>query len=121
MISLIVWSKDRACQLDLLLRSIKRNIPNTFDVNVIYKASSSEYQDAYNQCLNIHNGASFFGEHDEWNLEKLTRKLISEANENVCLSTDDTVFYKESPLVGQALEEKLTDKAIFSLRLGFNT
>ncbi len=47
-IALVIFSKDRACQLDLLLRTIKKHFriaPG--DVDIIYHTSSQEYEKGY--------------------------------------------------------------------------
>ena len=47
MIDTIIFTKDRACQLDLLLQSIVKNGNNLFNINILYEASSQEYKDGY--------------------------------------------------------------------------
>lgn len=46
-IKLLIFSKDRAAQLDLLLRSIQLNAPNLFEIDVLYDFSSHEYYKGY--------------------------------------------------------------------------
>jgi len=47
MINAIIFSKDKACQLELLLRSIRRNTSNLFDIKVIYEASNGVFNQGY--------------------------------------------------------------------------
>ena len=47
MINAIIFSKDKACQLELLLKSIRRNTSNLFDIKVIYEASNSVFNQGY--------------------------------------------------------------------------
>ncbi len=123
MITAVVFSRNRACQLELLLHSIRQNIPNVFDIHIIYKADEHKYQEAYTQLVNHYTECHFYGERHDWNLERYTRQIINETtNKHMAFFTDDTVVYMLAPLVGQQfLTRVLKDRAVFSLRLGYNT
>ena len=47
MINLIIFSKDRACQLDSLLRSIKDNLEIEHNISVLFDYSNDEYKKGY--------------------------------------------------------------------------
>jgi len=47
MIDCLIFSKDRACQLELLLHSIGDNFKELGIVSIIYKASNNKYSGAY--------------------------------------------------------------------------
>ena len=47
MINAIIFSKDKACQLELLLKSIRRNTSNLFDIKVIYETSNGVFKQGY--------------------------------------------------------------------------
>ena len=47
MISALILSKDRPCQLHLLLESIQRNTSNLFDITVVYEADGEEMEKGY--------------------------------------------------------------------------
>ena len=123
MITAIVWSHNRAMNCHLLLESIRKNIPGVFETHVIYKADKPEYQSAYNDAVNHFVNDHFYGQSEHWNLERYTRKIIEETkNKEVAFFTDSTAIYKLSPLVGHEFLTKVrTDRAVFSLRLGYNT
>lgn len=122
MITAIIWSKNRACQLHLLIESIRENIPHVFDIKVVYKATSPEFQSGYNKVVNSFVNDSLFHESEKFNMERLTRQILEEANDKVAFFTDDTVIFKKSPLIGQDFMDKVKiDNAVFSLRLGLNT
>lgn len=118
MINLIIWSKDRACQLDLLLRSIELNA-NVFDVKVIYKASDLKYKEAYTKLFKEHTNVlsipekDFMG--DTVNAVVPTSKLVSE---HTAFSTDDMVFHSKCPNVFPLPSQ---ENEVFSFRLGYNT
>ena len=49
MINAIILSKDRACQLELLIRSISRKCKNLFNIKVIYEHSNYSFELGYNK------------------------------------------------------------------------
>jgi hypothetical protein len=117
--SLIIRSKDRACQLDLLLRSIKQNAENTFDeIHVIYLASHDSYKAGYDKIHQDHLSTQInLWEQGNTTFEDWVRHALTNfCKEEVAFSTDDNVVYnkvKEIPPVNYG--------ETFSLRLGYNT
>lgn len=110
--TLLIWSKDRAGQLDLLLQSIEKFCPQ-FNVHILYKASNQNYNEGYKKL------ESYFPEchyHPEFNFRKQTLDILG-LNKYVCISTDDTVLTRPFSLK----EEHIANVDIFSLRLGWNT
>jgi hypothetical protein len=91
----LVFSKDRACQLDLLLRSIRRYAPNLYrSVTVLATYSDDDYRRAYGRCKGEHGWASFWLEIDfEWDV----RRWLDKAGELVSFLVDDDVFYRDAP------------------------
>jgi|WetSurMetagenome_2_1015567.scaffolds.fasta_scaffold00150_32 hypothetical protein len=50
-LSIVVFSKDRACQLDSLLRSLRDHLRcGGFSVSVLYKPSGAEFEKGYARC-----------------------------------------------------------------------
>ena len=118
MIDLIIWSKDRAAQLDLLLRSLEEFMPNTFNVNVVFTYSDEKYRMAYNNVLSTSPVA--FHMKDETNFRKDTMLNIENKlsnNDLVAFATDDTVLIRPA----EFKTEYMDNVSVFSLRLGFNT
>jgi len=116
MINLLIWSKDRACQLDLLLRSLPHNL---FNVYTLYKSSSSEYQLGYDKLIKLYPEYFFTKESD---FELQTRFIIKCSGKYICLSTDDTVFYDCPKISASGIEAAMSDDVItFSFRYGKNT
>ena len=112
--SLLVWSKDRAPQLDLLLSSIDRFcVIEQFNISVLYQYSSIDFYNGYIRCAELHPTVNFI---QETNFCEQTKELL-----NVCeysaVSTDDTVVFRPFFLNRQHMQ----NVDIFSLRLGFNT
>lgn len=63
MLQIIIFSKDRAMQLDALLRSIYYNVIMIRNIVVIYTSSSKEYSDGYKLCKERHPDISWYPEH----------------------------------------------------------
>lgn len=125
MVRLIVWSKDRACQLQLLLESIKEYADGLFKTHIIWTASDIQYRRGYHRlmqwCAKHMPSAYFIAEKDfrEDTLKVMRDNPIG----HVAFSTDDTVLFKPFPINGAPLLDflPLNGGEVFSLRLGFNT
>ena len=119
MLNFLVFSKDRACQLDLLLRSIDKFYVEdklNYFISILYTSSSESHEDAYTLCKNNfikHSNISFI---KEQNFSFDTNLILSYQASNVCLLTDDTVFFRPF-----SLPFSLKDNETFSWRLGYNT
>jgi hypothetical protein len=129
MISVIVFSKDRALQLDLLLQSIKKNCDFVSDIKVIYKTSSEAHEKSYKQLKFEHRAeATFVDQASDCSRESIFycayEACCLAQSKYICFLTDDDIVY-------QNIEEKDINDALFlfkdsafscfSLRLGFNT
>ncbi len=118
MIHLIVWSKNRAAQLHLLLESIEKNMPDSFITSVIY-THTPEFESGYDRLMSEFDD-SRFGFFREVDFHNQTMSLVSDQGfDNVAFSTDDTVVYRDHG----KFDEGLMDNSIctFSLRYGLNT
>lgn len=111
---LVIWSKDRACQLHLLLESMERLCSSKFDIEVIYKASNESFNDAYQKVNSIFGKVTFT---KEGAFHKDTVAALNTDHQNIAFSTDDTVCFRTFSLHGLSLNEG----DVFSLRLGLNT
>ncbi len=115
-IKLLIWSKDRACQLHLLLEGIQKHLPY-FDISVLYTTSGSmAYQMGYYKLKEKFPSHTYIREH---NFHDDTVRIIQDSPyENICLCTDDTIVFRTpevSPINNLSIGE------VFSFRLGFNT
>lgn len=118
MIAAVVFSRDRAMQLDLLLTSLERNAPGIFRrVYVLYRATNEDHEDGYRTCRLEHPLVKFVP--DGVASFQLTATLLGEADHG-CYFTDDSVLYR--PLPTSIPQDSLRgDVLCFSLRLGRNT
>jgi hypothetical protein len=114
----IVFSRDRACQLDLLLTSLEVNAPDLFDVTVIWMARLENYRRSYEICRKEHPDARFLHEDG---LTYQVRSTVARERGLVTFFTDDDVLYR--PVGNWAIETLGLEEnwICFSLRLGSNT
>lgn len=110
MLNFLIFSKNRACQLDLLLRSIKTYCKSPHSVNILYTLSE-EHKESYDICFSQHQKLNWIREFD---FRSQTLDLFK--MNNLCLLTDDTVFFRNFKFY-DCLQENET----FSYRLGYNT
>jgi hypothetical protein len=115
---LIIFSKNRACQLNLLLDSLVLNAPLLFDkIHVLYK-SENDYILGYEKLKEKYSGINF---HSETNFRKDLFKLIDDEVEATTFMVDDAVVFKQ--IMARKIEiikPVVESNLIFSLRLGKN-
>ena len=120
-INAVIFSKDRAMQLRLLLDSIKTYAKGVFRISVIYAFSSEEFGAGYQKLI-------FETARDEinWVRESCFRRDVLNALENdlqyTCFFTDDDVLFGRvsgSEMIGVLLYDESV--ICFSMRLGKNT
>jgi Glycosyltransferase family 6 len=116
----IVFSRDRAAQLDLLLSSLAQRSARAFDpVTVLWRASAEDFHEAYRRCESDHAEVEFVAE------QSFASDLASllPADGPLVFFCDDSVLFR--PLAGRdpPLErwaEVEAELLCFSLRLGRN-
>lgn len=122
MTEILIFSRDRACQLDALLRSLYANLmpvlPEPPLPMVLWKASDDEYGAAYETCIDAHRKRIDFFEEDDFFADV---DLLLPEHGHVCFFTDDDVLHIPASIrTAEVLLEK-DDVIAFSLRLGANT
>lgn len=110
----IVFSKDRPMQLDACVRSIRRFAPYDGPVFVLYKASTSDFADAY-RIVAAEAPAELVPQSKDFRLDVCD--LIDANEEHTVFHTDDDVFFSPSAAVPLPTDAV----ACFSFRLGRNT
>jgi hypothetical protein len=106
----LVWSKDRACQLDLLLRSAERFMPFIDETVVIYKASNEFYADGYRRLIEKYYSCEWMTICEEFDFHWQILHFIKTAQDRVLGNSDDNVFIRNVPI-------NLPNVANLSLRL----
>tara|TARA_R100000005_G_scaffold96078_2_gene80520 strand:+ start:474 stop:1367 length:894 start_codon:yes stop_codon:yes gene_type:complete len=130
MINAIVFSKDKACQLELLLKSIRRNTSNLFDIKVIYEASNSLFRQGYEKLkeetfYHTKRDVNFpvrWYERTEGNISLDILNILNEDRDLTCFLSDEDILFSSPPsyreIINLFREKPVT---AFSLRLGNNT
>ncbi len=118
MIPALVFSRNRACQLDTLLSSLATNAPGVFQPTVIYRYDTSEFKDGYARLKYLRGGQGI-----RWIRERVFQQQVRDwlayaatVGEYVCCFTDDDILYRPLPC-----PPPMGDLIAFSLRLGSNT
>jgi hypothetical protein len=112
-VNCIVFSRDRAMQLDALLQSLDQRTPDLFtSVTVIYRPTNERFEQAY---------AELESERPElrWLREGKFRHDILRAigpAERTVFHTDDDVYFRTPGAI-----DLIDDEVCFTLRLGQNT
>ncbi len=118
--NLIIFSKNRACQLKLLLDSLKVNSNNLFDdIFVIYRFDS-EYQQGYDKLKLEYSDVVFKFQH-EHSFKDDVMRFLNEENEFTTLMVDDAVLFRPVTETKENILNTIDSNSIcFSLRLGKN-
>ena len=127
MISTLIFSKDRACQLDLLLRSIKQNFSHiSSDIWILYKSTTADFERAYDLLFSRHDDLGIRRQRNgpkEFQLD--TKALIRlMKSDYVCFFVDDNFVYQPPNTFGNQVEHvmnSIEEAGCFSFRLGLNT
>ena len=126
MFTSIVFSKDRALQLDLTLNSIKSHIPCTqyeypiHRIDVLY-TTSKEHENSYQTLIKEHRDVNFVKQ--SASIFTDIKKLVDTSlDEHVCFFTDDNIVYRELSLTQEDIKLAFENQvSCISLRLGKNT
>lgn len=120
MISAIVFSKDRAFQLDFLLTSLSVNSSGMFDISVLYEYSNEDFKNGYKKLISKHPSVNWV---EEKSFRSDTVNLIDKSNEFICFFVDDNILFSKLGFDFDHMKRLFDQKDIFclSLRLGPNT
>ena len=91
----LIFSRERPCQLDLLLRSIRRHAYYT-DVQILYRADTPDAIRGYMGIL--HDHGEWIRLTPERVFEDDVRFWLARADEVCGFLVDDDVFYRDAPL-----------------------
>ena len=125
-LSIVVFSKDRAAQLDLCLKSIYKNMNSlfkSFKVYVIYTSSSEEFENAYKKLPGEWYSRApwmcFMPEKKYGGFKNTLESCMKRWEQHVLFFTDDDIVYRKFE---HKYEEIANDKLFcISFRLGVNT
>ena len=89
--NIIVFSKDRAMQLDLCLRSIKKYVEHQ-EVIVILAWSDPKYLDGYSKLLDRHRDVFFI---KQGNFKRTLKITVEDCGHHFVTMVDDSIFVRE--------------------------
>lgn len=119
MIDCLIFSKDRACQLDLLLRSIHDNFAELSCIYILYTASNYDFNTGYELLIKKFPKLNWVRETD---LVADIKNIITSFKEEFSLTlVDDEVVIRNQP-IQPMLDIMHSDNSIHcaSLRVGRN-
>lgn len=121
MINNIIFSKNRASQLRLLLYSIQKNAPGVFNLNVVYKYTDEQFKAGYELVKQEFGHICNFVEQTN-NFKQDTLSLLDSENDFSCFFVDDDIIYKPVTSEDDLIKHIKDDEDVFcmSLRLGEN-
>lgn len=98
-VDVLIFSKDRAAQLDLLLSSVELYAPNLYStITVIYMASGAEYLRGYDRCRDLqwlHHRLLHWWKQGDFDVD--VRSWLDHMGPFVSFLVDDDVFYRHPP------------------------
>jgi hypothetical protein len=118
-INFIIFSKDRACQLELFIRSMKEYFKefNECDIRVLYTFSTPEFEQGYEKLKLIHTDPNLIYFNEDY---KFQTSLLSQFNQMKKLSVffvDDNVFKEPFSLEDEKFKIFLSKPEILTLSL----
>lgn len=120
-LNIIIFSKDRACQLDLLLTSMRKMFQEyaLYKITVLYTISANTYKQGYNALIKSHTHINFIYERDF--KQCLLSQVDSEADFSVFF-VDDNIWKERFTVQCNEFElfERDPDILCLSLRLDPN-
>jgi hypothetical protein len=109
----VVFSRDRAMQLDAFLESVNLYVPSLFEtVSVLYKPTSESFEKAYASLAAERSSVHWVR---ETSFRENLQALVGEAD-NTVFHTDDDVYFRSPDQF-----DLRDDEVCFTLRLGLNT
>lgn len=119
--SVIIFSKDRPAQLDLLLRSIKKYLNGPDAIIVLYRASDDQIKRAYDEVFSAFGHYEGLTIKQESGFRQDLLQLLNRLNSRfVMFLVDDCVFRRPLDLC-EITERYWPWSTVFSPRLGKNT
>lgn len=117
----IVFSFDRPLQLDALIRSHRAMDIGHSPIQILYKASTSDYQAAYRDLASEHESRliQFVAESEFARLDEATRVLTQRSRSRTIFFLVDDIIFTDTVDVG-AFSQFASRQIIPSLRLGRN-
>lgn len=123
MLNIIIFSKNRACQLELLLRSLKIYLQDwqSYSVNIIYSYSNNDYERGYEIVKKQFPSFNYFPESQDQVIANSFKNLVLECFNNdqpyTMFLVDDLVFKSPVNLTDATFQSFVNDSSILCLSL----
>ena len=118
--NMIIFSKDRPAQLELLLRSIRDYLiyKNFFCISILYKATNSEYEEGYKIVKQTYP-EYFYLDENKTGFKQGTMLLIDKDRSYTTFLVDDDVFKVPFSITMLEFQKFVLDPSVlcFSLRM----
>jgi hypothetical protein len=119
MINCLIFSKNRAMQLELLLRSIETNFKEIDKATILFTGDSSSFLEGYNKVKSIYSKYTWIKEH---NLEVDIKSILSDFDMlySLIFVDDEIVVRNQKIEEGMKILKNRPDIHCLSLRMGKN-
>lgn len=120
-LNILVFSRDRACQLELFIRSMKFYFKEFSEhkINILYTYSNDKYKEGYDKLFTIHNDSNINYIKESQDFKRHVVLLLNQENPYTIFFVDDIVF--KNPFTLNSKQFKLftlnEDILTLSLRL----
>lgn len=114
MINIIGFSKNRAAQLDLFIRSFEHYSKEKYDIKIIYTYSNDEFKKGYDRLINYYVDIDFIKEQD---FKNDVLKNIDLNKKYTSFFVDDIIFKNDFSINDNEFKMFENDKSILCLSL----
>jgi len=118
--NIIIFSKNRACQLELLLRSIKKYFKefDSFKIKILYKYTSNDFDIGYKKLKDIHKDENIIWIEDI-GFQNTLISIFDKTQKYTVFFVDDIIFKEPFSVEDERFQyfKKHGDILAFSLRL----
>ena len=117
LITSIIFSKNRPLQLDLCLKSIKKNFKQSTK-NIVICNNDEEFEASYQTLKHEHLDVMFWNQSDSL-FHDINRMVRASVNDYVCFFVDDCICFNKVE-IPELIFDNLSTFCCISLRLGLN-
>lgn len=122
-ILVFIFSKDRACQLEQLLRSLEKNAApiERFNIAVLFDSSSSSFNEGYQIIAKQYPSVRLIRQNTNTSISLQVKQIVQAAKETfICFMVDDNILIRTFSLNDPQFLLFEADKTISYLGLRFS-
>ena len=99
LVDIIIFSRNRPLQVDALLESAHKLVTGIGDINLLYRADTEQFEEAYQKIANDYNNVILYRQYTDKEFEEYLMKMIFKTgHEYVCFMVDDDLFIEDVDL-----------------------